>query len=73
MKLTTPQKSLLNRELHDGIFVILTCAAEDRVAINLSNKGLGFFTNFRSQYPWRRRSGYYNHFTPSDEGRALRS
>ncbi len=72
MQLTTAQKTLLRTAPAEGYdFIILTSAAQDRVARSLSRKGLGYFSSFASQYPWRRRSGYINHFTPNAAGRAL--
>ena len=73
VNLTSAQRALLRRPLEEGHpFILLHTAADDRVARNLAAKGLGCFTNFRSQYSWRPRSGYFNHFTPNEEGKACR-
>ena len=71
MKLTPAQKYLLSREMHDGKFICLYTTGDDRTARALAGKGLGWFTDFKPHYSWRRRDGYINHFTPNDTGRAV--
>lgn len=76
MKLTQPQKSLLTRELHNPDskepWIMLYNSSDDRVAQNMSNKGLGYFVNNGRQYSWRKRSGYTNNFTLNNAGLKLR-
>jgi hypothetical protein len=62
--MTTAQKALLARPVESFGAILLYTWADDRVAKNLAAKGLGTFVSFRSQYPWRRRDGYINHFFP---------
>lgn len=76
MKLTPAQKSLLCSELitgHGEPFIWLATSSQDRVAANLSGKGLGCFVNNKGRYSWRSRDGYGNSFIPNEEGMKLRA
>lgn len=85
-KLTKPQKTLITRQLvvdhgspwvtvYDGVegepFILLCTIYDDRIAKNLSDKGVGCFVNNGWRYPWRKRSGYTNSFEPNAKGLEL--
>lgn len=42
--------------------------ADDRVASNLSKKGLGYVARFGHLYSWRKRNGYFNLFYINEAG-----
>jgi len=53
-------------------FVMVLDSGEDRVAKNLSAKGLGSFQSNAMLYSWRPRSGFTNNFWLNDAGMKLR-
>lgn len=73
MKLTKPQRALMSRTRYqsksgDGQFILCHDTTDDRVAKNLCAKGLGGFADGRSQYSWRKRSGYFNNLWLNEKG-----
>ncbi len=73
MKLTPQQEYILKRAIVCDTFIVLVTRSDDRIAKNLAEKGLGHFTDFGSNYSWRPRHGYINHFTPNRAGLELRA